>query len=98
MLQKQGFFSTLFLYRTQVVFNTKAEADSFIKEIEKVIGESWGNALRHPFNQKAVVPWNDEYLKKASHLLHKKKNFLQKMLPSKVGILVIIKVFLLKQK
>ena len=56
-----------------ILFQNKAEAEDFIRELDQILMEHWGDPIVHPFNGKAIVPWNDEYLKKASYLLRGKK-------------------------
>lgn len=56
-----------------IIFQNKAEAEDFIRELDQILMEHWGDPIAHPFNEKVIVPWNDEYLKKASHLLRGKK-------------------------
>ncbi|TCB47050.1 hypothetical protein E0H80_16425 [Acinetobacter sp. ANC 4779] len=56
-----------------ILFQNKTEAEDFIRELDQILIEHWGDAIVHPFNGKAIVPWNDEHLKKVSYLLHGKK-------------------------
>lgn len=56
-----------------VVFDNKMDAKEFIRDIDQIIGEHWADPLVNPFNGKAIVPWNDDYLKKARHLLKGEK-------------------------
>lgn len=56
-----------------VIFQNEKDASEFILEIDHALGEHWDNANIHSFNKKAIVAWNDEYLRKAEHLLTGKK-------------------------
>lgn len=56
-----------------ILFATKDEAAKFIWEIDSVMAEHWADPIVHPFTGKAIVPWDDNYLKKAAHMVLGKK-------------------------
>ena len=45
-----------------ILFHNKAEAEDFIRELDQILMEHWDDPIVHPFNGKAIVSWNDEYL------------------------------------
>jgi hypothetical protein len=56
-----------------ILLANKDEALGLIKEVDEILSEQWAEPIVHPFSGKALVPWNDEYLKNAAHLLRGKK-------------------------
>ena len=56
-----------------ILFENKLDAQQFINEIDKFIKQHWADPIVQPFNGKAIVPWNNEYLEKAKFLLKGKK-------------------------
>jgi hypothetical protein len=56
-----------------ILLANKDEASGLIKEIDKILSEHWAEPIVHPFSGKTLVPWNDDYLKNAVHLIHGKK-------------------------
>lgn len=56
-----------------VVFKNALDAEEFIREIDNIINSHWDDPKIHPFDGRALVSWNKEYLKKASALLRDKE-------------------------
>ena len=56
-----------------ILLANKDEASELIQEIDEILAEHWAEPIVHPFSGKALVPWNDDYLKKAAHLMLGKK-------------------------
>ena len=58
-----------------ILFPSKAEANDFIREIDSIMTSHWGDPIVNPYTGMAIVPWNDEHLKRASHLALGRKAF-----------------------
>lgn len=52
-----------------IVFEDPVEAQKFVDALNRLIGEHWDDPIKHPFDNRTVVSWNDEYLAKASSML-----------------------------
>lgn len=53
-----------------ILLSDKDKAIELIQEIDEILGEHWADPIVHPFSGKALVPWNHDYLKNATHLIN----------------------------
>lgn len=58
-----------------IIFDDPAKAKEFVDALDRRINEHWDDPIQHPFENRTVVSWNDEYLSKATDMLDGRKTF-----------------------
>lgn len=54
-----------------ILFSNTSEASEFISKLDSAMGSSdtWAIPNKHPFDDRAIIPWNDSYLHNFSFLI-----------------------------